>query len=217
MKRARRYHHDNLKQTLLQSAVKVLAKTGPRGFTLREVARRAKVSHNAPYRHFDDKDELLAAVAAQGFDRLADSMISASASAGDALTAFEAIGCGYVQFALQWPDHFSIMFDSALNLRAYPDYAASGQRAFQILLDRTVVAQEQDQLPAGDPVPLALTAWSLVHGIAKLEVAKRLPLNSDDAILCFTRFATHALVEGLRAGAPEQQRNPRGEWTVGIL
>ncbi len=197
MKRARRYHHDHLKETLLQSAVKVLAKTGPRGFTIREVARRAKVSHNAPYRHFEDKDELLAAVAAEGFDRLADSMVEASASAGDALAALEAIGCGYVRFALQWPDHFSVMFDSALNLKAYPDYAASGQRAFEILLDKTVAAQQQGQLPAGDPMALALTAWSLVHGIAKLEISKRLPFDSDDAILRFTRFATNALALGL--------------------
>ena len=201
MKRPRRYHHDNLKKTLLQSAVKVLAKTGPRAFTIREVARHAKVSHNAPYRHFQDKDELLAAVAAEGFDRLADSMITASASASDSLAALEAIGCGYVRFALQWPDHFSVMFDSALNLKAYPNYSSSGQRAFQILLDKTVAAQQQCQLPAGDPTPLALSAWSLVHGIAKLEIAKRLPLNSGDAILRFTRFATHALSEGLRAGA----------------
>jgi len=211
MTRSRRYHHGNLKQTLLQSAVKVLAKAGPRDFTLREVARQAKVSHNAPYRHFRDKDELLAAVAAQGFNRLADTMISASDAISDPLEAFRASGLGYVRFALEWPDHFAIMFDSGPDLGAYPDYAAAGHRAFQVLLDKIVAAQNARQLRPGDPNRLALIAWSLVHGIAKLAIAKRLPLGSDHAILQFTEFATHALGEGLtnvKAITPSAARSP---------
>jgi AcrR family transcriptional regulator len=202
MQRARPYHHGNLKQALLQAAVKVLAKVGPRAFTLREVARQAKVSHNAPYRHFRDKEELLAAVAAEGFERLADSMITAAAPAGNALQALEWSGLGYVRFALQWPEHFSAMFDYSQDLNAYPEYAASGRRAFQVLLDNIVAAQQAGQLPPGDPNPLALTAWSLVHGVAKLAIAKRLPLDSEDAIVGFTEFATRALGEGLRHVGP---------------
>jgi AcrR family transcriptional regulator len=197
MKRARPYHHGNLKQALVEAAVKVLAKRGPRAFTLREVARQAKVSHNAPYRHFRDKDELLAALAGEGFDRLADSMIRAAAPAGDALQALEWSGLGYVRFALQWPDHFSAMFDYSQDLNAYPAHAASGQRAFQVLLDKIVGAQQAGFLATGDPIPLALIAWSLVHGIAKLAIAKRLPIESADAILQFTQFATRALGDGL--------------------
>lgn len=197
MARRQSYHHGNLKQTLLQSAVKVLAKTGPRDFTLRAVARQAKVSHNAPYRHFQDKDELLAAVAAEGFDRLADSMIEASASLSNPLQAFHASGLGYVGFALRWPDHFGVMFDYGPDLSVYPDYAAAGQRAFQVLLDKIVAAQTARQLPPGDPLSMALIAWSLVHGIAKLAIAKRLPFGSETAMLRFTEFATHALGDGL--------------------
>src|ERR1700743_681205 len=78
-----RYHHGNLKKTLLDAALALIAKHGPRAFTLREVARQAEVSHNAPYRHFHDKEELLAAVAAEGFERLAESMIQTSADAHD--------------------------------------------------------------------------------------------------------------------------------------
>jgi AcrR family transcriptional regulator len=197
MKRSRRYHHGNLKQTLLQAAVQALAKHGPREFTLREVARLAKVSHNAPYRHFRDKDELLAAVAAQGFDKLADSMIAAAAPAGNALEALERSGLGYVRFALEWPEHFAVMFDYAQNLIDHPDYASSGRRAFQVLLDHIVACQEAGRLPPGEPNALALTAWSLVHGVAKLAIAKRLPLENEDAILRFTQFATRALSDGL--------------------
>jgi AcrR family transcriptional regulator len=202
MKRVRPYHHGNLKQALIQAAVKVLAKMGPRAFTLREVARQAKVSHNAPYRHFRDKDELLAAVAGEGFDQLAESMITAAAPASNALQALELSGLGYVRFALQWPEHFSAMFDYSQDLSTYPEYAASGRRAFQVLLDNIVASQKAGHMPSGDPQPLALVAWSLVHGIAKLAIAKRLPLESADAILRFTEFATRALGDGLSNVVP---------------
>jgi AcrR family transcriptional regulator len=206
MARERSYHHGNLKQALLAAAVKVIGTVGPRAFTLREVARRAKVSHNAPYRHFQDKDELLAAVAAQGFDRLADSMIAAAAPAGNALDALRLSGRGYVQFALQWPEHFSVMFEYCDGLAAYPDYAASGQTAFQVLLDKIVAAQNAGQLPAGDARTLALTAWSMVHGIAKLAIGSRLPFKTEDAVLEFTAFASHALGDGLTRVAFETPR-----------
>ncbi len=202
----RSYHHGNLKQALLAAAVKVIGKVGPRAFTLREVARLAKVSHNAPYRHFQDKDELLAAVAAQGFDRLADSMITAAAPAGNALDALRLSGRGYVQFALEWPEHFSVMFEYCDSLDSYPDYAASGQRAFQVLLDNIAAAQKAGQLPAVDARMLALTAWSMVHGIAKLAIGHRLPFKTEDAVLEFTTFATRALNDGLTRVALETPR-----------
>jgi AcrR family transcriptional regulator len=198
MKRERSYHHGNLKKTLLDAAVKAIAKVGPRAFTLREAARQAKVSHNAPYRHFRDKDELLAAVAAEGFERLADSMIEAAATAGGALEALMLTGRGYVQFALRWPEHFSVMFDYGKSLAAYQAYAASGRRAFQVLLDHVVGAQRAGELPQGDANEVALTAWSIVHGVAKLANAGLLPFESQDTILEFTSLATQALAEGLR-------------------
>src|SRR5580658_1074366 len=71
----RPYHHGNLKPALLEAAVELIAEVGPAAFTLREVARRAGISHNAPYRHFREKDELLAAVATEGFERLAEALV----------------------------------------------------------------------------------------------------------------------------------------------
>jgi AcrR family transcriptional regulator len=203
VKKERRYHHGNLKKTLLDATVKLIAKVGPRAFTLREVARLAKVSHNAPYRHFRDKEELLAAVAAEGFELLADSMIEAAGStaAGSTKAALDALlltGRGYVQFALQWPEHFSVMFDHCQNLDSYPAYAASAQRAFQVLLDHVVGAQRAGELPRQDANTLALTCWSMVHGIAKLSVSGLLPFESQDAILAYTGQATRTLAEGMQ-------------------
>src|ERR1700733_14069067 len=99
----RPYHRVNLKQSLLDFAVVLIAEVGPQAFTLREVARRAGVSHNAPYRHFRDKDDLLAAVAAEGFDRLAGEMKTAMAKGRTAAERLNLAGRGYVQFALQSP------------------------------------------------------------------------------------------------------------------
>jgi len=202
MNEAPPYHHGNLKPALLKAAVRVIRKVGPRAFTLREVARQAKVSHNAPYRHFRDKDELLAAVAAQGFERLERAMIAAAKPADHALKALELSGRGYVQFALQWPEHFSVMFDDSEALSAYPEYAASGRRAFQVLLDYIAAAQKAGQLPPVETGVLALTAWAMVHGIAKLAVSRRLPFGSREGVLELTEFATRALSNGLRNLSP---------------
>src|ERR1700733_1843655 len=110
MKR-RPYHHGNLRETLLQGAVCVIAEVGPSAFTLREVARRAGVSHNAPYRHFRDKDALLAAVATEGFLELTRSMREAGERQPRALDKLKQSGLAYVAFALRRPEHFTVMFD----------------------------------------------------------------------------------------------------------
>src|ERR1700689_3342686 len=105
----RPYHHANLKQNLLDAAVGLLAEAGPQGFTLREVARRAGVSHNAPYRHFKDKDDLVGAVAAEGFDRLTASMLAAMEPGDTVSERLRLAGRGYVEFALRQPQHLVAM------------------------------------------------------------------------------------------------------------
>src|SRR6201998_3493467 len=108
----RSYHHGNLRQALLDAGVALIGEVGPKGFTIREVARRAGVSHNAPYRHFRDKDELLAVLAAEGFELLTASMTRSAAGGRDVLDRFRLSGRGYVEFALDWRQHFQVMFDS---------------------------------------------------------------------------------------------------------
>src|ERR1019366_6436245 len=105
MPKRRPYHHGSLKQALLDACLALIRKSGPGGFTLREVARMAGVSHNAPYRHFRDKEELLAALAAEGFHRLTEAMVKAGEPAPSALDRFRRSGRGYVEFALRYPQH----------------------------------------------------------------------------------------------------------------
>ena len=194
MPEERPYHHGNLKEALLDAAVELIAETGPRGFTLREAARRAGVSHNAPYRHFRDKDELLAAVATGGFGRLMHAMQRAAPRA-QPIDRLRRAGLAYVDFALRWPQHFAAMFDAPWEAKAYPECAAAAERCFGTLVQLVRGAQAAGQMPPGDPQPLAYQAWSIVHGISKLANAGQLPWRSRAAVL---RFCARTLT-----GAPK--------------
>ncbi len=191
----RPYHHLELKQTLLDAAVVLIAEVCPRAFTLREVARRAGVSHNAPYRHFQDKDDLLAAVAAQGFDRLTESMRKAMRKGRTAAERLRWAGRGYVQFALRWPQHIFVMFDAPAS-ETQPEYAEAAQRAFQTLLDAIRAVQAEGGLPKGDPHAYAVVAWAAVHGLAKLAISGRLPFGASQAPR-FTDYVTQVLAKGM--------------------
>ncbi len=200
MTRSEPYHHANLRQILLDAAVTLIGEVGPRSFTLREVARRAGVSHNAPYRHFASKDELLAEVAAEGFDRLTASMQKSMAKATSPRERLQECGCGYVAFALRWPHHFLVMFDLPHASNGREKQRVAGQNAFTVLEDCIAAAQRSGDLSADDPFPLAWIAWSFVHGVAKLAISGNLPLNARSTIE-FTRSASRIIFNGLKAGA----------------
>jgi AcrR family transcriptional regulator len=188
-----------LREALIEAAVALIGEVGPQAFTLREAARRAGVSHNAPYRHFASKDELLAAVAAEGFERLAAAMRKAMTPAKSTRERLELCGCGYVEFALRWPHHLVVMFDlpSTWSKQSRKNQPI-GEDAFRVLLDCVVEAQRAGDLPAGDPLPLAWTAWSMMHGIAKLATGGNLPLSAR-ATVAFARDAAQAILRGLGA------------------
>ena len=192
----RSYHHGNLREALLQGAVRVIAELGPAAFTLREVARRAGVSHNAPYRHFRDKDALLAAVAAQGFRELSRAMRKAGEQQSKALDKLKQSGLAYVAFALRRPEHFSVMFDAPVLRCKDPEYVQASQEAFDTLVIYIRKSQEEAQLPAGNTLERALSAWSLVHGIAKLAIAGRFPFRTKASMLKFAKFAIDESVPG---------------------
>lgn len=199
MSARRPYHHGDLQRALLQASIRLIAQAGPEGFTLREVARMAGVSHNAPYRHFRDKESLLAAVAAEGFRQLTRSLQEHSGRHRRALERLQAGGEGYVEFALRWPQHFAVMFDTPPPRERHPEYATAATQAFGVLLGHIVECQQEGSLPAGDPHKLAFVAWSLVHGIAKLAGTGRLRLNSRREVMRFARFALASSLRGLGA------------------
>jgi AcrR family transcriptional regulator len=190
------YHHGNLREALLNGAVRIIAEAGPTAFTLREVARRAGVSHNAPYRHFRDKDALLAAVAAQGFRELTQSMRKAGEQQSNALDKLKQSGMAYVAFAVRRPEHFTVMFDAPVTGSKNPEYLQASQEAFQTLVSYIQDSQEEGRLSAENTMERALYAWSLVHGIAKLAVSGRFPFRTKAALLKFAKFAIDESVPG---------------------
>jgi len=197
MARHKPYHHGNLREALLEAAIRLIAEVGPTAFTLREVARRAGVSHNAPYRHFQDKDDLMAAVATQGFQELTEAMLKAVGQKSDARERLKQAGLGYVTFALRRPEHFTVMFDAPRSKKEHPEAAAAGEKAFGTLLAFVKSCQDEDALPGGDTLTFALLAWSMVHGIAKLAITGRLPFRSKAEIL---KFAGFVIDESLPSG-----------------
>ena len=181
------YHHGNLREALLEAAIRLIAEVGPTAFTLREVARRAGVSHNAPYRHFRDRDDLMAAVAAEGFRELTQAMMEEAGERTDALDRLKRAGLGYVSFALRRPEHFTVMFDAPMSKQKHPDSAAAAEQAFATLMSFVKGAQDAGRLPSGD-LRHVTPARTMVHGIAKLAITGRLPFSSSAGVLKFSEF-----------------------------
>jgi len=169
--RARRpYHHADLRPALLAAARRLLERSGPAALSLREVARRAGVSHNAPYRHFHNRAALLSALAAQGFDELGARMREAGEASGP--RRLGAIGAAYVRFALDSPGLFRLMFGGAVRGRDRPELAAAGARAFALLMGET----GGDGPGAARPI----AAWATVHGLAHLLLDEQIPSVRGD-------------------------------------
>jgi AcrR family transcriptional regulator len=186
-----------LREALLQAALQTIAEVGPAAFTLREVARRAKVSHNAPYRHFPSKDALLAAVAAQGFRELTQAMLDAGKKQVKALDKLKNSGLAYVEFATRRPEHFTVMFDAPVTGAKDSEYKQASEEAFNTLVTYVRNCQQEGELPDGATLERALYAWSLVHGIAKLAVAGRFPFRTRVEMLAFAKFAIEQSVSGV--------------------
>ena len=123
----RSYHHGDLRRALVSSALEILSEHGVAGLSLRAVARRAKVSAMAPYRHFADKEALLAAVAEHGFRQLTIRFSAAATAAPDPRAALDALGVAYVVFACDEPSLFKLMFGPAIEEKpAHPGLNEAG-------------------------------------------------------------------------------------------
>jgi len=187
--RERGYHHGNLKEALIQAARDLIAEKGPAGFTFAEAARSAGVSAAAPYRHFRDREALLADVAREGFQRF-EAMLTTGWANGkpDAMTAFHNVGRAYLAFARAEPAYYAAMFESGVPPDANPELRAVADRAFAVL--RTAADTLVASLPAGKRPPslmMSLHVWSLAHGIASLfgrgdRGRRTLPMTAEELL-----------------------------------
>src|SRR5207237_9381160 len=176
MGKKRPYHHGNLRQALIDAALELIEERGVSALTLREVARRVGVTHAAPQRHFEDRAALLAAVAEQGFRglRARVEQVLSAASARDPAARLNALGVAYVEFAVQNPAHFRVMFSAEMvDKSRHPSLQAASRRIHDFLVQSIEEGQEQGFIVEGDPLELAFAAWSLVHGCAVLLIDGR--------------------------------------------
>jgi AcrR family transcriptional regulator len=169
------YHHGGLRRVLIDAAVEAIAAHGIEALNLRRLAAQAGVTAGAPYHHFPSREQLLRAVAEEGFGQLAADLIAArDAAPAKAGARLEALGRAYVNFAISHPGYFRAMFHGDANSAGPTE---TGLRAFHLLRDAVLACQEAGAAPPGDPAPLVLAAWSAVHGFATLWIDGALPFE----------------------------------------
>ena len=192
--KAEKYHHGNLKAALLKAAFKLIEKIGLEGFTLREVARKAGVSHNAPYRHFSSKESLLAALATDSFQQLYEALQVAVANCSEPPERLHDAAIAYLRFALKNPARFNVMFHSTFDREAYPEYVS----AYTGLLDLLSELIEQHRNLTTSRETAGELVWASIHGIAELGLAGRLRHGSQPELEQLADAATSVLLAGLQ-------------------
>jgi AcrR family transcriptional regulator len=166
----RGYHHGNLREALIRAALELIARKGTAGFTFAEAARFAGVSPAAPYRHFRDRDELMANVALRGFEQFAAALARAwDDGRPDEFTALDRLGRAYLEFARAQPAYYSAMFEASVAVGSNPALREASDRAFAVL--RGAADKICAAMPSGARPPalmVALHIWAMAHGVASL-------------------------------------------------
>ena len=196
-KAATSYHHGDLRRALLDAAFEILKAEGPSALSLREVARRAGVSHQAPYHHFPSRAHLLAALSTEGFELLADSLRRVQAAATDPVQRMQDTGVEYVMFASRNPERFRLMFGAELGARdPYPELNDAAKRVFELLV-RPFGGTPRPTAHTADRA-VVLTLWSTVHGLAALAVDGQVALEGK-ALETAARATTERVWFGVQA------------------
>lgn len=166
----KKYHHGDLKNALIQAGVEILAKDGLHGLSLRSVARKAGVSHAAPYAHFSDKQALIAAISTEGYKQLYDQLDAAvRAYAGDVHRQLIEVAWTYVQFAIHQNEIFKIMFSGYLEQeKEYPEFVELSQKTFRMVVGVVSACQKEGILRDTQPDLMAVLLWGQVHGVISL-------------------------------------------------
>ncbi|MBG0788331.1 MAG: TetR/AcrR family transcriptional regulator, partial [Anaerolineaceae bacterium] len=164
------YHHGDLKNALIQAGVQILSKEGISGLSLRKVARQAGVSHAAPYAHFADKQALIAAISTEGYKQLYSRIAQVHKDyTGDPAKLLIEIAWAYIDFGLNEPDQFKLMFSSVLEMeKEYPEFVLYSQKTFSQIINVIGACQKARILRQGPSDLTAVSIWSAVHGLVML-------------------------------------------------
>lgn len=199
------YHHGDLRNALVAAALKLVAKHGVEGFSLREAARAVGVSPGAAYRHFEDRSALLKGVAHEGLARLAlkmeEAVVTAPGASGSparAAAELAGIGAAYVEFAVANPSRFRVMFGPWCNLadELAPELLPNGRDPLRLLVDTLDGMVRAGAITAAARQGAEISAWSAVHGFASLLVEGGLPLGAAERARAYA-VVQRALLIGL--------------------
>jgi AcrR family transcriptional regulator len=198
------YHHGDLASALVEAAEAVLTERGVEGFTLRECARRAGVSHAAPAHHFKDAKGLLTEVAALGFERLTIAEREARDAESDPKNRLLGTGIGYVEFALSHPAQFQVMFQKGLIDQTNARFLAASSEAFQVFIETYSAVYGATFAPGihKDSDPSVMREWALVHGFATLAVQGQLGPTRTAADIAALMAFTRAVFEDAQKYSP---------------
>lgn len=193
------YHHGDLKSTLIDATLKMLESIDPSELSLRELARNAGVSQAAPYRHFKNKEELIAEISKQGFQMKTKYMQEAiDRYQQQPLEMFYNCGLSYFRMGLYHPQHFKLMFNSgSCPSDRHPELMMAAAGTFVLLRDVIKVCQKAKIIGEGDPYLIAMNCWVLVHGFTTLYVGdqmKWLGINNSNAEAAFRQMLSQQLV-----------------------
>ncbi|AMY12011.1 DNA-binding transcriptional repressor FabR [Luteitalea pratensis] len=198
-KRAGQYHHGDLRRALIEQALRTIDAAGADRLTLRGVGAALGVSRTALYRHFADKEALLAAVAREGFRLLREALLEAWERDGRGAAGFEAMGVAYLRFAIDHPSHYRVMFGRFVESgERDADLEAEAESAFGALVDALTALQRDGLARADDPLLQARFVWSVTHGIAMLVIDGRLRGCDEDAA-ALNRYTAERLRQALSA------------------
>lgn len=192
------YHHGDQRIAQIAAGLAILQADGSAALTLRSVARHANVSHAAPYRHFADKHELLAAIATQGFEMLGKSMEAVMVEhADDARVCLIEIGVNYVRFGTEYPAHIALMFSNLMTEGENEELEAAAYHTYECLVLAVEQAQAAGEIKAGDSSELANAHWALVHGMTMLSNEGMVVPKASEQLPETVRTAIKHLIDGM--------------------
>lgn len=199
------YHHGDLKNSLIKAGIEILAQEGTGGLSLRRVARKAGVSHAAPYAHFTDKQALLAAIAAEGHRKIHERLTVVLASrSNDPLRLLVGSAWAYVSFGLEFPDYYKVTFSGTLeNEHNDPEFMEISQRNIQLLKDiieqcRSAGILQTEEINSEIQ---AISLWGQLHGLVSLLIQGQIPGNllasvqPQDMLLVALRQVVHVPID----------------------
>lgn len=203
------YHHGDLRQKIIDESLTWIERENIVSLSLRGIARRIGVSHNAPYRHFPDKESLLVEISKIGFSQLYEALEQAAKSSlNNHQQKLENIGVASIQYAVSNQAYYRVMFsDRQLVCEEHPELYKISQAAFSVLLKAIEAGQEARVFIMQDSLQLARVCWSLTHGLSMLAIDNQLSITDEKELLELAQMATKIVSTGMI----QQQTSARRE------